>query len=217
MKTPNTDQLIAALAIAAKPAAPAHSAFWVWMVGFGMALAASFTMAAAIGLRSDIQAKLAQPGFLAIVLLMLVSAGFWGWAAARLAAPRWPLAWDVIASITAGLVAWGFMMVPDMLASDTASVIETLHDASTHECAMVVTFMTLPATWAFLAASRHAMPSSPHMMMAAATASGASFSMLAITLLCANENPSHLVVGHMIPALLLAFAASLIGRRFLRW
>ncbi|PIZ31400.1 MAG: hypothetical protein COY40_02170 [Alphaproteobacteria bacterium CG_4_10_14_0_8_um_filter_53_9] len=217
MKNTPTDSLIAALAANAKPVTPATSIALMWLTGLGIALAGSLVVVAGMGFRIDIQHQLAQPGFLLTITLLVASACTWGWATARLAAPRWPLANDVLASMAAGALAWGFMMVPDMLASDSHSLMETATDVSTHTCAMIVTFMTFPTTLVFLAAFRHAMPSSPRMMMAAATASGASFSMLAITMLCARNDAAHIVVGHIIPALLLTLAAVLVGRHYLRW
>ena len=216
-KHPSTDTLIAALAAQAKPVVPATSIVLLWLAGLGIAMAASLGVVAGMGFRMDIQHQLAQPDFIGTVGLLVLSACAWGWAAARLAAPRWPLANDALASIAAGALAWGFMMIPDMLASDAHSLMDTTSDVSTHTCAMIVTFMTFPTTLVFLTAFRHAMPSSPRMMMAAATASGTSFSMLAITLLCARNDAAHIVVGHIFPALLLTLAATGIGRRYLRW
>lgn len=217
MIKPQTSNLIAALRAQHRPVPTMAMGVQVFL---GILLLTGGGILAALwhlGVRADLTTRIMQPAFLATLGTLNLALFGWGWAALRLWAPRWPLGWDTILALSLGGLGWLGLALPFMWELTPREIHATMMDPITHACALVTTILALPLTGSVLFMLRRARPTTPRLMMLSAVATGATGSMLTLTLHCAKNDAAHLVVGHLLPAFMLGIIAIIIGRRWLRW
>lgn len=165
-----------------------------------------------IGVRPDFAEKLTQFHYvfeLVLILSMSISSAF---ASAWLCVPdmrqqKWML--SVSLTLFATFVTWTFLR-----AVIDSYIMPHLH---WHTCyTLSILFGAIPALFIFLL-SMKGKTTQPMMLSAmnALAIGGAGY--IALRLICQADDIGHLCVFHIVPYILFAFIASVVGRRIYRW
>lgn len=221
MRHRTTQQTVDALAADLKPAAvlwPLWVRFTAWLV-----LTSSLTiwMAVASGLRHDLPEKMVNGQFLLYSGLLLLTVFLTGMVSLWLALPRLTLPrWAKIA-IGSAAVMFGTVMTSYFMAlshkGELGIFMTTVFDPTQLNCFKNVVVISLAPAFLMLFLLRRAACTHSNIASLLAGFSAGTASMVATLMMCANEDPLHILEAHFLPVLLIALISAFLGRLWLRW
>lgn len=221
MRHKTTRQTVDALVADLKPTGvlwPLWMRFGAWL-GFTSVLTTWMAMDA--GLRHDLPEKIADGQFLLYSGLLVLTVFLTGWVSLWLAVPRFSLPrWAKVAAGVAA-IAFGGIMASYFVAlghkGELGSFMATVLDPAQVSCFKdVLTISVIPALLMLFLLRKAACTHGCMASLLAGFSAGTS-AMIATLMMCANEDPMHLLEAHFVPVLLIALIGSVSGRLLLRW
>jgi hypothetical protein len=196
-----------------KQAASPLQAFSLWLA---VTLLSSLLLLAFSDHRSDMDLQMQSSLFLAesaSLLLLIISTAF---AAVWLSYPdlrqkKWvlylPLPWLVLYF---ALTVWRFIYVDFMNIADEDM-------GSGFACVLCITlYSVVPGLWMFFTLRKYA-TTRPFLTGAISMLASASVGILVLKFAESNDSVQHLMLWHLLPALILGLGGAYLGRKFLSW
>jgi hypothetical protein len=212
----DTDSLIRSLAAEGPRRAlpPVMKQVALWLGGTGVWLAG---LVAFEGLRPDIGAKMAEPFYLAELVLLFALAVSLACTALFLSRPdglqRMGFTRFAPPVLLAACAVAAFL---DMRPSGTPSLAQ-IFDPHQFDCVGCILLFCLPPGLTMMLMVRRGAPVYSLRAGAFAAASAASLAYLCMRLIEANDNPFHVLIWHALPVLILSLIGMVAGRKLFAW
>ena len=209
MTTNRTEQLIVDLAAGLAPVRrvpPVSLRLMRWAVA-GVLITAVAVWA--MGVRADISAALSVPDVLTTFCLTLLGSVSAAMVALRLSVPGVESRWTRWAPL--GLMTLLVAVLVHLAREAGVSPLAIAHEPFHTACVARVAALALVPTWLLVHEIRRGFALDPASTTALAALGGSALAAVAVQLLCPIDRPAHLLVSHVLPALVLVVAGAAAG------